>query len=426
VNTGILDEIAQAQAGNAPRSYAGGFDPATARRGPADDQLEGQKQLRELMRVWYDRLLGDPAKSMAAVGDMLRGGLQGPPSGGRYDEMMRPVDPQGVPTGQPSVTDLVDHIQQAMSLYAGPGIVKGMASRPMTNVTPFGAYHGTPNRWGPEPSRPHGRPRLDKIGTGEGAQAYGYGWYSADRKDVGELYHTVLSSGKDYTIKFANRSENIPSWLAKRIEDDPKYIDEAIADFSGLLTKTQAQLDSSLQPWLVEMQIENIKKIVDALNGAKAAGAVEIESPGALYKLDIPDDVAPKLLDWDAPVSERVMSKIENGLFDRGVGKEELDEAINYYKTPGEGISGGQAYKAVARVLEVLDKENDPLWWYRGGDQASASDFFRSIGIPGNKYFDGSSRGKGDGTRNYVIWDQDVLDRVKILERNSEKLGDTP
>ena len=30
------------------------------------------------------------------------------------------------------------------------------------------AWHGTPHVWGPEPGFPHGRPRLDKIGTGEG------------------------------------------------------------------------------------------------------------------------------------------------------------------------------------------------------------------------------------------------------------------
>ena len=41
------------------------------------------------------------------------------------------------------------------------------------------AWHGTPHVWPPEPGFPHGRPRLDKMGSGEGAQAYGWGWYSA-------------------------------------------------------------------------------------------------------------------------------------------------------------------------------------------------------------------------------------------------------
>ena len=30
-------------------------------------------------------------------------------------------------------------------------------------------WHGTPHVWPPEPGFPHGRPRLDKIGTGEQA-----------------------------------------------------------------------------------------------------------------------------------------------------------------------------------------------------------------------------------------------------------------
>ncbi|MBK8117396.1 MAG: hypothetical protein IPK44_24220 [Candidatus Accumulibacter sp.] len=45
------------------------------------------------------------------------------------------------------------------------------------------AWHGTPHVWAPEPGFPHGRPRLDKMGSGEGAQAYGWGWYSADSRD---------------------------------------------------------------------------------------------------------------------------------------------------------------------------------------------------------------------------------------------------
>jgi hypothetical protein len=33
------------------------------------------------------------------------------------------------------------------------------------------------------------------------------------------------------------------------------------------------------------------------------------------------------------------------------------------------------------------------------------------------------AKAKEDGTRNYVTWDQDVLDRTKMLERNGDELG---
>ena len=49
----------------------------------------------------------------------------------------------------------------------------------------------------------------------------------------------------------------------------------------------------------------------------------------------------------------------------------------------------------------------------------------KDYGIPGLKYFDADSRGvpKADRTRNYVTWDQDVLDRSKMLERDGVTLG---
>ena len=37
-------------------------------------------------------------------------------------------------------------------------------------------------------------------------------------------------------------------------------------------------------------------------------------------------------------------------------------------------------------------------------------------------WIDQGSRDAGKGTRNYVTWDQDVLDRAVLLERNGEKL----
>ena len=43
-----------------------------------------------------------------------------------------------------------------------------------------------------------------------------------------------------------------------------------------------------------------------------------------------------------------------------------------------------------------------------------ASETLRDNGIPGLKYLDGNSRGSGKGTRNYVTWDQDVLNRSKV------------
>ena len=74
------------------------------------------------------------------------------------------------------------------------------------------SWHGGPNKWAPEPGFPKGRPRLDKIGTGEGAQAYGHGFYSADAPDVAKTY-----TPRDYD------AEEIMMSRYKQAESDGDY-----------------------------------------------------------------------------------------------------------------------------------------------------------------------------------------------------------
>lgn len=49
-------------------------------------------------------------------------------------------------------------------------------------------FHGTPHYFRPEPGFPHGRFRLDMMGTGEGNQAFGYGIYFARREKTSQSY----------------------------------------------------------------------------------------------------------------------------------------------------------------------------------------------------------------------------------------------
>jgi hypothetical protein len=51
--------------------------------------------------------------------------------------------------------------------------------------------------------------------------------------------------------------------------------------------------------------------------------------------------------------------------------------------------------------------------------QAAASGLLNSLGVPGIKYLDGVSRGAGSGTRNYVVFDEGLLN---ILERNGQAI----
>jgi GNAT superfamily N-acetyltransferase len=235
-------------------------------------------------------------------------------------------------------------------------------------------WHGTPHKYAPEPGYPHGRPRLDKMGTGEGAQAYGWGWYSADAKETGRNY-----ANRDYDLY----KKAIPQPVQKNTDftvDGNRY------------TRTAGENDYKVNG-----------NPIDAKAYFEAFEKVPVETDGNLYKFDIPDEVMPRLLDWDKPLSEQSAIKplLEDAFAKAGFEQWQIDSMVK------RDITGEQAYTYLSSSL---------------GGKKQGSEMLKSIGIPGNRYLDGMSRGKGEGSYNYVIWDQDVLNNVVPLERNAERL----
>ena len=90
------------------------------------------------------------------------------------------MDPK---TGLPTTAGLVD----AAKKYASGLLVGTAAPEAAPEAAGFTAYHGSP----------HSFDQFDtsKIGTGEGAQAYGYGLYLADKEGVARSYRDRLSEG---------------------------------------------------------------------------------------------------------------------------------------------------------------------------------------------------------------------------------------
>jgi len=305
-------------------------------------------------------------------------------------------------------------------------------------------FHGTPHVWPPEPGFPHGRPRLDKVGAGEGAAAYGWGWYSAEAEGVGRTY-------------------------AGRIISDPPAFKTQI--------EAQDYIDAHRmnERWFIEELPDGTFR-------------PDYEGRGSLYTLDLPDDVIPKLLDWDAPLSEQTKaSRALQRLTQESVSPDEqlrIFLGTDYAKgfpsssdvvSAQRALRDGESAEWIARQRPdssfrnlLGDFENMSgktvyeMMAARLGSPKAASEFLARAGIPGLKYLDQGSRrlapsydvvstqagwvvsesdtGKGIDsfateaearefadrknmrTRNYVIWDQPTLDRVALLERNGEKL----
>ena len=309
-------------------------------------------------------------------------------------------------------------------------------------------FHGTPHIWAPEPGFPHGRPRLDKMGTGEGAQAFGWGWYSAENKGVAAGYHKALAPVTRAHIAFAGQKIT-PKMLSDlqnsadpdiadffKYEYSPKFytpkkviawLDEKIANARAEHIRYEGRVESQRAnpPIASTYSTEQLQEFADA-QGKKAARLQKIKDlhqsvpdqrGGALYSLDIPDSILPRLLDWDKPLTaqtpeaQAILKQVADSLavggesfWDRDL--QALAVVAGEIKKP---MTGADVY---ADVMEALGSH----------DSKTASEYLSKFGIVGNRYLDGSSRADGKGAYNFVIWDQPTLDKIALLERNGEKL----
>jgi hypothetical protein len=238
------------------------------------------------------------------------------------------------------------------------------------------AFHGTPHRFD--------RFSLEYINTGEGAQAFGWGLYFAGHKSVAEYYRETLSSRNIVsTIKIIGEYNIVDerSWRVIEIFDngserlyDHYLSDDELVDFFG----------------------DTAKKILERADaGENVEGEYDVEEiDGQLYEVEIPDDDV--LLDYDKPLSEQP-EKVRELL--PGIKKllpknalEDLGGDWNLLFSP-ENI-GMEFYNTLSSLV--------------GSDEA-VSRLLNEAGIPGLRYLDGGSRRKGEGSHNYVIWDDALV-----------------
>ena len=212
-----------------------------------------------------------------------------------------------------------------------------MASN-MSNVAGATVYHGSPAKF----------ERFDptKIGSGEGAQAYGYGHYVAESPEVAKGYQQAVSRDKFLTPSgFFNPSEL--EHLNVKAEMRKGDINKAIE-----LAKKYSQPDSDY-PEVAAKAARDLAK----LEKINASGGVTA-NPGSFYKIDLPDDQIAKMLDWDKPISKQ-SPEIQALAKQHGLAMDDL---------------GGD-------LVAAMDAK-----------RAAGAEAMRQAGIPGIKYFDAQSR----------------------------------
>jgi len=243
-------------------------------------------------------------------------------------------------------------------------------------------YHGTPHTFPAEPGLPLGRFRAEKIGSGEGAQAYGHGIYVAETPDVAKQYRKELAT--DVKIDgqpFMVGGKKISTTGNRTIDD---FLTWHVGDVEEAIKAAERMGFNEYIP-----KLENLKGRIEKVQG------------GSFYTVDLPDPMVDRMLDWDKPVKEQSqqVQKIIQQLVSQEVGQEKAAELMLR-----DSFTGQNAMLHLPAKSSIED-----------------SQVLRRAGIPGIKYLDEGSRGAGEGTRNFVVFPGEE-DKLTILQRNDEKL----
>jgi len=291
---------------------------------------------------------------------------------------------QPVQTGKAIVRGEIDRAKGAFDSPRAAGEYAGSMVNPLRLASALrrppmqelDVYHGTPHRFPATEANPLGEFDASKVGTGEGAQAYGHGIYYAENMDVAKGYQPRDTKTEEKLMRLYKQAE------ARQDYDSMDVLE------SAMLHKTAGELQ--------EMYPQS-NKLIDQI------GKITAQSKSSLYKADLPDDMIDRMLDWDKPLDDWTANKLLSAVRKKGMKESDYEDALGVSSAyQGQPESGSSIYRLLAADL---------------GGEMQASQFLKDMGIPGIRYLDAGSRGKdGTGTRNFVVFPGEEK-KVKILRR---------
>ena len=272
--------------------------------------------------------------------------------------------------------DKLAAVLQAYEQQAGQAGQMGQAGLPQATFQRV--WHGTPHK-GIEKTGF----RLDKIGTGEGLQVYGHGIYFASRREVAEFYRGMRQG----QVRLDGRLMTDGHHRGAASTGD--------AEVDALLLDAQGDVDQAIA-WA-----RDFGQDAQAAKLERLRGRVQRGEPGQLYAAEIPED--DDLLDWDKPLDEQP-AKVRRALLELAGGLP-ADGRAAFRQAMARRATGQDVYAFLAQRAAGADASAEGV--QKG--QRAASELLLAHGIPGLRYLDGDSRNAGEGSHNYVIWDEGLL-----------------
>jgi hypothetical protein len=245
-------------------------------------------------------------------------------------------DQTGLPTGKGLVNAAGQYGNALMMGTAAPGVR---------------AFHGSPYDF----------ERFDtsRIGTGEGAQAYGHGLYFAEKEGTARSYRDQLAT--------AQTPEETAAW----------YLHDAGGDRNAAI----AQMTDHAVNGGIGATADQAANIRAGLQLLKSGADIKPAAPGKMYEVNIGADPE-QFLHWDKTVGQHP-DPVRDKLLDMGYG--DTDRGADVYSHMARGKEGN----------------------------VGASQRLQAAGIPGIRYLDQGSRGQGQGTSNYVVFDAATIDILR-------------
>jgi hypothetical protein len=289
--------------------------------------------------------------------------------------------------------------------------------RVVEKAKPITAYHGSPHDFE--------QFSLSKIGTGEGAQAYGHGLYFAENPNVaGEYARKLTARGTTSEPEVLERY-----FQPGRVVDGYSGKDKVLAFHQG----------TSERGWAVTVQrVDEAGNLVDRprthATAPTFAAVRESLSPGrqGMYEVAINADPE-QFLDWDKSIADQPEAIRKLLGYQPRPSQAEADAVFALAKERGVPPASLPEYKALERRLDQTAKlERDypdgraiyndaagssevtnPMLRQFARAPEQASEKLKAAGIPGIKYLDQGSRSAGEGSRNYVVFDDNLIEILK-------------
>jgi hypothetical protein len=239
---------------------------------------------------------------------------------------------------------------------------QALAKQMAATYNPMGmtVWHGSPHVFE--------RFDLSKLGTGEGAQMYGKGMYTAQEQNVAKRFTPRDSKFEDALMKRYNQAEKAGDYTSMQIYED------------FLTQKTPEEIAKSFKDMgFVGKDLATAQKAFDT-----AKSLYQQQTEGNLYKVDLPDTHIRRMVDWDAPIKDQpmIIRKLAKSL---GLDMNDL---------------GGELV-------------------FKAGKDEAGRQVMQKAGIRGIKYADQLSNGEARNTKNFVVFDPN---HMTIQERNAKAI----